>query len=117
MQNHLIDYKHRLKFCEKQYRQYLRHVSLKKKDKVMALILNRLAIAIEQHHGRYLPYQCLETEFNINRHEILSKVYSSRHASEQYGPTFTQIFDAKEVDKLTDEINNDKPTINKGKNI
>lgn len=118
MQNHLIDYKHTLKFCEKhfptalhKYRQYICNVPLNKNDNVMAQILNKLAIAIEQHHGRDLPYECRESEYNINRHEILSKVYSCRHASEQYGPTFTHIVDSKEVDKITEEINRFNPTI------
>lgn len=124
MQNHLIDYVHRLKFCEKhfptalrQYRQYVRNFPLNKNDKVMISILNRLAIAIEQHHGRNLPYECFESEFNISRHEILSKVYSSHHASEQYGPTFTDIVDSKEVDKLTGEINKYKPTTDLAKSL
>lgn len=67
----------------------------------MTLILNRLDIAIEQQNG----------------HEILSKVYSSRHAAEQYGLTLTHILDAKDVDKLTKEIDNDKPIIIKAANI
>ncbi|XP_017471843.1 PREDICTED: uncharacterized protein CG7065 [Rhagoletis zephyria] len=116
MQNHLIGYNHRLKFCEKhfptairQYRQYIRNVKPNEVFKVMTPILKRLAIAIEQHHGRDLPYECIENEFNMNRHEILSKVFSCRHASEQYGPTFTHIIDSKEVDKLIEEIDKYQP--------
>ncbi|XP_067616185.1 uncharacterized protein [Eurosta solidaginis] len=111
MQDHLLGYNHRLKFCEKhfptalrQYRQYIRNIKSTEIYKVMTPILNKLAIAIENHHGRDLPYECLEAEYTTNRHEVLSKVFSCRHASEQYGPTFTHIVDSKQVDKLIEGI-------------
>uniref|UniRef100_W8BHM3 Uncharacterized protein CG7065 n=1 Tax=Ceratitis capitata TaxID=7213 RepID=W8BHM3_CERCA len=124
MQNHLVSYSHRLKFCEKhfptairQYQQYIHNIPSNESYKVMTPILNKLAIAIEQHHGRELPYECHENEFNINRHEILSKVYSCRHASEQHGPTFTHIIDSKEVDKLAAELDKYQPPRNSFENI
>ncbi|XP_054735536.1 uncharacterized protein CG7065 [Anastrepha obliqua] len=124
MQNHLLGYNHRLKFCERhfptalrQYRQYIRNVKPNEVYKVMTPILKRLAIGIEQHHGRDLPYECLENEFNINRHEILSKVFSSRHASEQNGPTFTHIIDSKEVDALISDLDKYQPPPNISKKI
>ncbi|KAM7363423.1 uncharacterized protein ACRADG_000334 [Cochliomyia hominivorax] len=107
MQKHLEGYNHRLKFCEKHfptairhYRQYMQHVPESELFKVMTPVLAKLAIAIEKHHGRNLPYECYERDFNLNRHEILAKTFSCRHASEQYGPTFTHVVSAKEIDEL-----------------
>ncbi|KAI8118536.1 hypothetical protein FF38_13451 [Lucilia cuprina] len=110
MQKHLEGYNHRLKFCEKHfptairhYRQYMQNIPDSELFKVMTPVLAKLAIAIEQHHGRNLPYECYERDFNLNRHEILAKAFSCRHASEQYGPTFTHVVGSKEIDEF---INN-----------
>ncbi|XP_037805712.1 uncharacterized protein LOC119599870 isoform X2 [Lucilia sericata] len=110
MQKHLEGYNHRLKFCEKHfptairhYRQYMQNIPDSELFKVMTPVLAKLAVAIEQHHGRNLPYECYERDFNLNRHEILAKAFSCRHASEQYGPTFTHVVGSKEIDEF---INN-----------
>ena len=106
MQRHLEGYNHRLKFCTKHfptairhYRQYMQNVPEHELFKVMTPVLERLAISIEKHHGRNLPYECYERDFSMNRQEILAKVFSCRHASEQYGPTFTHVIGANEIDE------------------
>lgn len=116
MQKHLEGYNHRLKFCEKHfptairhYRQYMQNVPESELFKVMTPVLAKLSVAIEQHHGRNLPYECYERDFNLNRHEILAKAFSCRHASEQYGPTFTHVVSSKEIDEFINNRNNYLP--------
>lgn len=110
MQRHLEGYNHRLKFCEKHfptairhYRQYMHNIPEHELFKVMTPVLTKLAMAIEHHHGRNLPYECYERDFSLNRHEILAKAFSCRHASEQYGPTFTHVVGAKEIDNYIND--------------
>ncbi|KAL9893757.1 tubulin tyrosine ligase-like 5 isoform 1-T3 [Glossina fuscipes fuscipes] len=107
MQRHLQAYNHRLKFCEKHfptairhYKQYMGDVPQHEIFKVMTPVLGKLAVAIEKHHGRNLPYESFERDFNVNRHEILAKAFSCRHASEHYGPSFTHLLDSKEIDQI-----------------
>lgn len=107
MQRHLQAYNHRLKFCEKHfptairhYKQYMGDVPQHEIFKVMTPVLGKLAVAIEKHHGRNLPYECFERDFNVNRHEVLAKAFSCRHASEHYGPSFTHLLDSKEIDQI-----------------
>uniref|UniRef100_A0A1A9W2R2 Uncharacterized protein n=1 Tax=Glossina brevipalpis TaxID=37001 RepID=A0A1A9W2R2_9MUSC len=116
MQRHLQAYNHRLKFCEKHfptairhYKQYMVEVPQHEIFKVMTPVLAKLAVAIEKHHGRSLPYECFERDFNVNRHEILYKAFSCRHASENYGPSFTHILDSKEIDQIISERHFFKP--------
>lgn len=118
MQRHLEGYNHRLKFCEKHfptairhYRQYMQSVPEHELFKVMTPVLERLAMAIEKHHGRNLPYECYERDFSMNRQEILAKAFSCRHASEQYGPTFTHVIGANEIDEYIKSRQNYVPPI------
>uniref|UniRef100_A0A1I8PLN3 Uncharacterized protein n=1 Tax=Stomoxys calcitrans TaxID=35570 RepID=A0A1I8PLN3_STOCA len=110
MQCHLEGYNHRLKFCEKHfptairhYRQYIHGLNDRDSVKVMTRVLSKLAIAIEKYHGRNLPYECYERDFSLNRHQILAKAFSCRHASEQYGPSFTHVVESKEIDAFRDD--------------
>lgn len=116
MQRHLEGYNHRLKFCEKHfptairhYRQYMQNVPEHEIFKVMTPVLEKLSMAIEKHHGRNFPYECYERDFSMNRQEILAKAFSCRHASEQYGPTFTHVIDANEIDTYIKERQNYVP--------
>ncbi|XP_073844750.1 uncharacterized protein [Musca autumnalis] len=111
MQRHLEGYNHRLKFCEKHfptavrhYRQYMHGLTVTEELKVMTKVLAKLAIAIEKYHGRNLPYECYERDFTMNRHSILAKAFSCRHASEQYGPTFTHVIEAPEINQFKNEV-------------
>uniref|UniRef100_A0A1I8MKI3 U1-type domain-containing protein n=1 Tax=Musca domestica TaxID=7370 RepID=A0A1I8MKI3_MUSDO len=111
MQRHLEGYNHRLKFCEKHfptairhYRQYMHGLTVTEELKVMTKVLAKLARAIEKYHGRNLPYECYERDFSMNRHSILAKAFSCRHASEQYGPTFTHVIEATEINQFKNEL-------------
>ncbi|XP_055906599.1 uncharacterized protein LOC129941863 [Eupeodes corollae] len=101
MQTHLVGYNHRYKYIEKHFptcfNQYKDHIG---NIQVLGHIMDRVAKAIESHHGRELPYECLSGEFRANRHGVMTTVYSFRHASEYSGPSFTNVLDAKEVDEL-----------------
>ncbi|XP_055853551.1 uncharacterized protein LOC129917189 [Episyrphus balteatus] len=101
MQTHLLGYNHRFKYLEKHFptcfNQYKEHYG---NIQVMSIVFDRVAKAIEAHHGRELPYECLSGEFRSNRHGVMTTVYSFRHASEYSGPSFTNIVDAKQVDEL-----------------
>lgn len=120
MHNHLLSINHRLKYCEKhfptalrQYRQYISHVPEHQLFKILAPILEKLAIAIEKHHGRETSYLCYENSFSKNRQNIISTVFNRRHSSEVLGPSFTHVIDSKDVDLLIDNAgkNNDQPVL------
>ncbi|KRF82699.1 uncharacterized protein CG7065 [Drosophila virilis] len=109
MHNHILSYNHRLKFCEKhfptairQYKQYISHVPEHHVFKILAPILEKLAVAIEKHHGRETAYLCYEYSFTKNRQNIVSTVLNRRHASEVLGPAFTHVVDSKDVDFLVE---------------
>ncbi|XP_075167020.1 uncharacterized protein LOC142239128 [Haematobia irritans] len=110
MQCHLEGYNHRLKFCEKHfptairhYRQYIYGLKESESVNVMKRVLAKLAIEIEKYHGRSLPYECFERDFSLNRHQILAKAFSCRHASEQFGPTFTHVVESREIDAFRND--------------
>ncbi|XP_064551449.1 uncharacterized protein CG7065 [Drosophila montana] len=120
MHNHILSYNHRLKFCEKhfptairQYRQYISHVPEHHVYKILAPILEKLAIAIEKHHGRETAYLCYEYSFTKNRQNIVSTVLNRRHASEVLGPAFTHVIDSKDVDFLVENAITNKLPITK----
>lgn len=107
MHNHLLSINHRLKYCEKhfptalrQYRQYISCVPEHQLFKILGPILEKLAIAIEKHHGREFAYLCYEYPFTKNRQNILSSVFNRRHSSEALGPSFTHVLDSKDIDLL-----------------
>lgn len=113
MHNHLLSINHRLKYCEKhfptalrQYRQYISHVPEHQIFKILSPILEKLAIAIEKHHGREFAYQCYEYPFSKNRQNILSSVFNRRHSSEALGPSFTHVLDSKDIDLLIENVGN-----------
>ncbi|KAH8311057.1 hypothetical protein KR044_004046, partial [Drosophila immigrans] len=113
MHNHLISINHRLKYCEKhfptairQYRQHISHIPEHQVFKVLTPILNKLAIAIETHHGRENAYHCYEYWFSKNKKSLLSTVFHRRHASEETGPTFTHVVDSNEVEMFIENAYN-----------
>lgn len=113
MHNHLLSINHRLKYCEKhfptalrQYKQYISHVPEHQIFKILGPILEKLAIAIEKHHGREFAYQCYEYPFSKNRQNILSSVFNRRHSSEALGPSFTHVLDSKDIDLLIENGGN-----------
>lgn len=120
MHNHLLSINHRLKYCEKhfptalrQYRQYISHVPEHQLFKILAPILEKLAIAIEKHHGRETSYLCYEYSFTKSRQNVISTVFNRRHSSEVLGPSFTHVIDSKDVDLLIENAgrNNDQPVL------
>lgn len=107
MHNHLLSINHRLKYCEKhfptalrQYKQYISFLPEHQHFKILNPILQKLAIAIEKHHGREFAYLCYEYPFAKNRQNILSTVFNRRHSSEALGPSFTHVLDSKDIDLL-----------------
>ncbi|KAH8314287.1 hypothetical protein KR074_011224 [Drosophila pseudoananassae] len=115
MQNHLVGYNHRLKYFDKhfptamrQYRQYVANVPESDVAKIMMPIFEKLAMAIEKHHGREAPYMCYEYYFGKDRNSLTSKVFSRRHASELLGPSFTHVVDAKEVEQMIEKMRQSK---------
>ncbi|XP_020817886.1 uncharacterized protein LOC110191376 [Drosophila serrata] len=107
MHNHLLGYNHRLKYFDKhyptamrQYRQYVSNVPESDVCKIMMPILDKLALAIETHHGRKTPLQCYEHFFAKDRQSLISKAFNRWHASEKVGPSFTHVVDVQEVDEL-----------------
>ncbi|KAH8293561.1 hypothetical protein KR054_001586 [Drosophila jambulina] len=107
MHNHLLGYNHRLKYFDKhyptamrQYRQYVANVEEGDVCKIMIPIFDKLALAIETHHGRKRPFQCYEHFFAKDRQSLISKAFNRWHASEKVGPTFTHVVDSQEVDEL-----------------
>ncbi|KAH8251705.1 hypothetical protein KR038_004960 [Drosophila bunnanda] len=107
MHNHLLGYNHRLKYFDKhyptamrQYRQYVSNVPESDVCKIMIPIFDKLALAIETHHGRKTPLQCYEHFFNKDRQSLISKAFNRWHASEKVGPSFTHVVDSQEVDEL-----------------
>lgn len=120
MHNHLLSINHRLKYCEKhfptalrQYRQYISHVPQHQLFKILGPIMEKLAIAIEKHHGRETSYLCYEYSFTKNRQNIISTVFNRRHSSEVIGPTFTHVIDSADVDLLIESAGkkNDQPDL------
>ncbi|KAH8417112.1 hypothetical protein KR222_003670, partial [Zaprionus bogoriensis] len=119
MHNHLIGINHRLKYCEKhfptaisQYKQYTSYVPEEHQFKVLAPILEKLAIAIEKHHGRENAYLCYEYSFSKNSQNIIANVFNRKHASEAFGPTFTHVIDSKDVDMLIENACGQLKTVN-----
>ncbi|KAH8236445.1 hypothetical protein KR026_002251 [Drosophila bipectinata] len=115
MQNHLVGYNHRLKYFDKhfptamrQYRQYVANVPESDVAKIMMPIFEKLAMAIEKHHGRESPYMCYEYYFGKDRNSLTTKVFSRRHASELLGPSFTHVVDAKEVEQMIEKMRQSK---------
>ncbi|XP_034664426.1 uncharacterized protein LOC117898858 [Drosophila subobscura] len=113
MHTHLLGYNHRLKYFEKhfptamrQYRQYVSEVPESDVCKVMIPILDKLAMAVEKHHGRESAFLCYESFFKTNRADVVERVYNKRHFSEQNGPTFTHVVDSKDVEKLLENARN-----------
>ncbi|XP_017020533.1 uncharacterized protein [Drosophila kikkawai] len=107
MHNHLLGYNHRLKYFDKhyptamrQFRQYVSNVPESDVCKIMIPIFDKLALAIETHHGRKTPFQCYEHFFAKDRQSLISKAFNRFHASEKVGPSFTHVVDAQEVDEL-----------------
>ncbi|XP_022219430.2 uncharacterized protein LOC111072101 [Drosophila obscura] len=107
MHTHLLGYNHRLKYFEKhfptamrQYRLYVSEVPESDVCKVMIPILDKLATAVEKHHGRETAFLCYENFYKKNRPAVVGKVYNRRHFSEKNGPTFTHVIDSKDVEKL-----------------
>ncbi|KAH8256504.1 hypothetical protein KR032_011846 [Drosophila birchii] len=107
MHNHLLGYNHRLKYFDKhyptamrQFRQYVANVPESDVCKIMMPIFDKLALAIETHHGRKTPFQCYEHFFSKDRQPLISKAFNRWHASEKVGPTFTHVVDSHEVDEL-----------------
>ncbi|SPP83235.1 uncharacterized protein LOC117585666 [Drosophila guanche] len=122
MHTHLLGYNHRLKYFEKhfptamrQYRQYVSEVPESDVCKVMIPILDKLAMAVEKHHGRETAFLCYESFYKTNRAAVVEKVYKKRHFSEQNGPTFTHVVDSKDVEKLLENARNkSNQTLNVG---
>jgi len=120
MHNHLLGYNHRLKYFDKhfptamrQYRQYVAQVPEGEVCKIMMPIFDKLAMAIETHHGRKTSHLCYEHEYNKDRQACFSEVYNRKHSSEKMGPSFTHVVDAKEVDELIENArNNIQPLMN-----
>ncbi|EDX14355.1 uncharacterized protein LOC6729544 [Drosophila simulans] len=120
MHNHLLGYNHRLKYFDKHfptamrlYRQYVSHVPESEVCKIMMPIFDKLAHAIEAHHGRKSAHLCYEHVYSKDRQSLFTQVYNRKHSSEKIGPSFTHVVDAKEVEELIDKIrNNVQPFIN-----
>ncbi|XP_034484931.1 uncharacterized protein LOC117789876 isoform X2 [Drosophila innubila] len=127
MHNHLLSNTHRLKYCEehfptaiRQYKQYVSEVPEHQVHKILTPILNKLAKAIETHHGRENSYLCYERWFTKNKKSLISTAFNRRHASEALGPTFIHVIDSTEVDVLienatrtTDQPANNLNVVNK----
>jgi len=120
MHNHLLGYNHRLKYFDKHfptamrlYRQYVSHVPESEVCKIMMPIFDKLAHAIETHHGRKNAHLCYEHVYSKDRQSLFTQVYNRKHSSEKIGPLFTHVVDAKEVEELIDKIRtNVQPLIN-----
>ncbi|KAH8362741.1 hypothetical protein KR084_000487 [Drosophila pseudotakahashii] len=120
MHNHLLGYNHRLKYFDKhfptamrQYRQYVSQVPESEVCKIMMPVFDKLATAIETHHGRKTAHLCYEHVYAKDRQALFSQVYNRKHSSEKMGPSFTHVVDAKEVDELIEKArNNVQPLMN-----
>ncbi|XP_017005265.2 uncharacterized protein [Drosophila takahashii] len=120
MHNHLLGYNHRLKYFDKhfptamrQYRQYVSQVPESEVCKIMMPVFDKLATAIETHHGRKTAHLCYEHVYAKDRQALFSQVYNRKHSSEKVGPSFTHVVDAKEVDELIEKArNNVQPMMN-----
>ncbi|XP_039490207.1 uncharacterized protein LOC120450977 [Drosophila santomea] len=120
MHNHLLGYNHRLKYFDKHfptamrlYRQYVSQVPESEVCKIMMPIFDKLAHAIETHHGRKSAHLCYDHVYSKDRQSLFSQVYNRKHSSEKIGPSFTHVVDAKEVDELIKKVrNNVQPLMN-----
>uniref|UniRef100_B3P6R7 GG12285 n=2 Tax=Drosophila erecta TaxID=7220 RepID=B3P6R7_DROER len=120
MHNHLLGYNHRLKYFDKHfptamrlYRQYVSQVPESEVCKIMMPIFDKLAHAIETHHGRKSAHLCYEHVYSKDRQSLFSQVYNRKHSSEKFGPSFTHVVDAKEVEELINRVrNNVQPLMN-----
>ncbi|XP_017052615.1 uncharacterized protein LOC108095836 [Drosophila ficusphila] len=120
MHNHLLGYNHRLKYFDKhfptamrQYRQYVSNVPEGEVCKIMMPVFDKLATAIETHHGRKTSHLCYEHVYAKDRQALFSEVYNRKHSSEKMGPSFTHVVDAREVDELIEKArNNALPVMN-----
>ncbi|XP_052834930.1 uncharacterized protein LOC128251791 [Drosophila gunungcola] len=119
MHNHLLGYNHRLKYFDKhfptamrQYRQYVSHVPEGEVCKIMMPVFDKLAMAIETHHGRKTAHLCYEHVYAKDRQELFSQVYNRKHSSEKMGPSFTHVVNAEEVDELIEKARNNVALMN-----
>lgn len=110
MQQHLLGYDHRKKYLELHYLSTIRkyeasigHMKFTEYRLVMIEILKELAINIEAHHGRSLPYVVTSKEYDLHRADIINEIYTMQHASQTRGPSFSQIVSVDDIEDLKKE--------------
>ncbi|XP_065371063.1 uncharacterized protein TTLL5 isoform X1 [Calliphora vicina] len=107
MQRHLLSYDHKKKYLDlhycdtiKKYESALGHMNFKEFRPVMNKIVDKLAIEIEKHHSRSLPYTVSLNDYKTRRPDLIAEAYALLHASQNRGPSFSNVFSIDDIRNL-----------------
>lgn len=107
IQRHLLNYDHKKKYLDmhysdtiKKYETALGHMRYMEFRAVMNEIVEKVAIEVEKTHSRSLPYTVSAQDYKTRRPDLIAEVYALLHASQNRGPSFSNIFSMDEVRNL-----------------
>lgn len=107
MQRHLLYYEHKKKYLDlhysdtiKKYEFSLGHMCFKEFRAVMSEIVDKVAIEIENHHSRSLPYTVSLNDYKTRRPDLIAEAYALLHASQNRGPSFSNVLSKDDLRNL-----------------
>lgn len=107
MQRHLLNYDHKKKYLDlhysdtiKKYENLLGHMRYMEFRAVISEIVDKIAIEVEKQHSRSLPYTVSLRDYNVRRPDLIAEVYALLHASQNRGPSFSNIFSKDDLKNL-----------------
>jgi len=90
MEHHVKTTFHRIEFLKQHFQQAMKKCFRIKEPK-RSIVLEGIARAIEEHHGRNLPYDATMEAYEENRGKVIIMVGTFLHASEHNGPSFENL--------------------------
>lgn len=109
---HWTSYDHRLKYISEHYTKIIKECHKLRYDetKVMRMIVDEVAGAIERTHGRLKMVIMNKDEFSFKRRKFIDSVHMEYHPNEYSGPDFVDIIsNTYWLEKaMTNHDNNDK---------
>lgn len=94
---HWTSFNHRIKYLEKHFPSAVREFNPVKykpnSHSIMIMIVQSLAEAIEDHHGRLTLAVCNVDEFRRDRSRIQQEINEKFHIDERNGPNFLNVID------------------------
>ncbi|XP_023300058.2 uncharacterized protein CG7065 [Lucilia cuprina] len=121
--NHWCSFNHRMKYLEKHYPSAVRECQPVKykpnSHNIMILIVQRLAEAIEDHHGRLLVSVMNADDFRKRKTILTEQIMKKKHFDEKNGPNFLNAIDRTmweqkapfkkhDINKAPKRVNNEK---------